>query len=35
MLEEYALELVHEEQQHVGELDKMLRKPGTVKSVVE
>lgn len=35
MLEEYALELVYEEQQHVGDLDKMLRKPGTVKSVVE
>jgi bacterioferritin len=32
-LEEYARKLVAEEQVHVTEVDKMLRKPGDVKSV--
>ena len=35
MLEEYALELIYEEEQHVGDLDKMLRRPGTIESVLE
>lgn len=30
MLEEYARELISEEAQHIGEVDKMLRKPGDV-----
>lgn len=30
MLEEYARELVHEEEVDAGEIDKMLRKPGAV-----
>jgi bacterioferritin len=31
-LEEYARALISEEEQHQGEVDKMLRKPGDVKS---
>ncbi len=34
MLEEYARELVELEEQHLGDIDKMLRKPGTLASVV-
>ena len=30
MLEEYAREMVHEEELHLGEVDKMLRKPGDI-----
>ena len=29
-LEEYARKLIAEEEQHVGELNKMLRKPGKI-----
>jgi bacterioferritin len=32
MLEEYARRLIAEEQRHLGEVDKMLRKPGEVAS---
>ena len=32
MLEEYARSMVHEEELHVGEVDKMLRNPGDVRS---
>jgi bacterioferritin len=32
MLEEYARSLIHEEELHVGEVDKMLRKPGDIAS---
>ncbi|CAM3739078.1 ferritin-like domain-containing protein [Parendozoicomonas haliclonae] len=35
MLEEYARTLIQEEEQHVGDIDKMLRKPGTLESVIE
>ncbi|MCF8186387.1 MAG: bacterioferritin [Sulfuritalea sp.] len=28
MLEEYAREMIYQEEQHLGEVDKMLRKPG-------
>jgi bacterioferritin len=28
MLEEYARQMVYAEEQHAGEVDKMLRKPG-------
>jgi bacterioferritin len=34
MLEEYARKLIHEEEQHLGEVDKMLRKPGEIASYV-
>jgi bacterioferritin len=30
MLEEYAREMIYEEELHVGEVDKMLRKPGDI-----
>lgn len=30
LLEEYARRLIHEEELHLGEVDKMLRKPGEV-----
>lgn len=32
LLEEYAREMIAEEETHTGEVDKMLRKPGDVKS---
>jgi bacterioferritin len=32
MLEEYAREHIALEMQHIGEVDKMLRKPGEIKS---
>lgn len=35
MLEEYARQMVYQEQMHLYEVDKMLRKPGDVGSVVE
>ena len=35
MLEEYARELITEETNHIGEVDKMLRKPGDVESMVK
>ena len=34
MIEEYARELVHQEELHLGEVDKMLRKPGDIASMV-
>ena len=33
MLEEYARELIRAEEMHLGEVDKMLRKPGTQHTV--
>jgi len=30
MLEEYAREMIYQEELHLGEVDKMLRKPGDV-----
>jgi bacterioferritin len=30
MLEEYAPQMIYAEEQHAGEVDKMLRKPGDV-----
>jgi bacterioferritin len=33
MLEEYARKMVFEEEQHLGEVDKMLRQPGDIHSV--
>ena len=33
MLEEYARQMVYAEEQHAGEVDKMLRKPGELASV--
>lgn len=35
MLEEYAREMVSTEELHVGEVDKMLRKPGDISSALE
>jgi len=32
-IEEYARQMVHAEEMHAGEVDKMLRKPGEVKSI--
>jgi bacterioferritin len=32
MLEEYARGMIHEEETHLGEVDKMLRKPGEIES---
>ncbi|HKQ30304.1 MAG TPA: ferritin-like domain-containing protein [Burkholderiales bacterium] len=32
MLEEYARELIYKEEQHIGEVDKMLRKPGAIEA---
>ncbi len=34
-LEEYARRLIEEEVRHVGDVDKMLRKPGDIASVAE
>ena len=34
MLEEYARSMVQEEELHLGEVDKMLRSPGAIASVV-
>lgn len=31
LLEEYARRLIHEEEMHVGEINKMLRQPGEIK----
>ncbi len=33
MLEEYARKLIHEEELHIGEVDKMLRAPGDTESI--
>jgi hypothetical protein len=33
MLEEYARKMIFEEEQHLGEVDKMLRQPGDIHSV--
>jgi bacterioferritin len=33
MLEEYARTMIHDEEMHLGEVDKMLRKPGTLDPV--
>jgi len=33
-LEEYARQMIAEEEQHIGDIDKMLRRPGEVASVV-
>jgi bacterioferritin len=33
MLEEYAREHIYLERLHIGEVDKMLRKPGDIESV--
>lgn len=33
-LEEYARQMIYQEEQHAFEVDKMLRKPGDVKSVL-
>jgi bacterioferritin len=33
MLEEYARKMIFEEEQHLGEVDKMLRQPGEIHSV--
>lgn len=35
MLEEYARDMIFKEEQHLGEVDKMLRKPGDIGSFVE
>jgi bacterioferritin len=35
LLEEYARQLISEEEKHLGEVDKMLRKPGTVQSFMD
>ena len=35
MLEEYAREMIAHEEEHVGEIDKMLRRPGDVESIRE
>ena len=34
MVEEYARRLITEEETHIGDIDKMLRKPGEIASVV-
>ncbi|MBY4674974.1 ferritin-like domain-containing protein [Marinobacterium arenosum] len=34
-LEEYSRRMIAEEEQHIGDIDKMLRRPGEVSSVVE
>jgi bacterioferritin len=31
-LEEYARQMIYEEEEHIGEVDKMLRRPGDVKA---
>lgn len=33
MLEEYARTMIHDEEMHLGEVDKMLRRPGTLETV--
>ena len=33
MLEEYAREMIYQEELHLGEVDKMLRKPGEIAKV--
>lgn len=33
LLEEYARELIAEEEAHLGDVDKMLRTPGDIKSI--
>jgi bacterioferritin len=33
MLEEYARTMIHDEEMHLGEVDKMLRKPGSLEAV--
>ncbi len=33
MLEEYARQMIHDEEMHLGEVDKMLRRPGTLDAV--
>ena len=33
MLEEYARQMIHAEEMHAGEVDKMLRKPGDLSAV--
>ena len=33
MLEEYARQMIHDEELHLGEVDKMMRKPGTTAAV--
>ncbi|MBI1381411.1 MAG: bacterioferritin [Planctomycetaceae bacterium] len=33
MLEEYARTMIHDEEIHLGEVDKMLRRPGTLDTV--
>jgi len=33
MLEEYAREMIRAEESHIGEIDKMLRKPGEIDSI--
>jgi bacterioferritin len=35
MLEEYARGKVFEEELHIGEVDKMLRKPGDIRAFTE
>jgi bacterioferritin len=35
MLEEYARGMVHQEELHLGEVDKMLRSPGDIASIVK
>lgn len=35
MLEEYAREMIYQEEMHLGEVDKMLRKPGDVATFIE
>lgn len=32
MLQEYAEQMIHDEEMHLGEVDKMLRKPGDVEA---
>ncbi|MCL6271857.1 bacterioferritin [Sansalvadorimonas sp. 2012CJ34-2] len=34
LIEEYARRLIAEEESHIGDIDKMLRKPGDIASVV-
>ena len=34
IIEEYARRLISEEEQHIGDIDKMLRKPGEIASVL-
>lgn len=35
ILEEYARQMVHAEELHLGEVDKMLRQPGAIASIVK